>query len=313
MFAVADLDPTDDTIDIIAAQFFGKKVTCHSLRRGPRPEVISRHVIDDDCGASYGILLVNLSEKDDKDKTHVPSAPLVVAPGTGGDILRPGDTFTHVLVTSHERTQVDAAVGPADSDTPRLGDHQPLLGGSLFAYAPPRAPGEAAWTRKTVATGFQVRSQLLINPGAPGFCYAFYPTVEGRKRWGRPHLAISGDCAERAYVLRPDDAPERRGMPHAYDLLCEIDCEATVGSLAIGYDDFCQTDVKPHRWAKIYVPAYERDKIFVFAMSGVDEDLEDEAKEQEVEREKDGAHGSYSVGKLWVNSGFHAENKDDGW
>eukprot|EP00588_Corethron_pennatum_P022251 CAMPEP_0194318074 /NCGR_PEP_ID=MMETSP0171-20130528/14717_1 /TAXON_ID=218684 /ORGANISM="Corethron pennatum, Strain L29A3" /LENGTH=825 /DNA_ID=CAMNT_0039074867 /DNA_START=109 /DNA_END=2586 /DNA_ORIENTATION=- len=294
MFNVADLDPSDNTIEVIAAQFFGKKVTLHSIERGPKPRVTFSRTLDDTCGASYSAVLVDLGGPSAGDAGGDGANHVIIDSGSSVETPGLGDTFTHLLVTSHECTYVehDETASSSSSSSPAHQDisaHQGIsvgpghapVGGSLFAYAvPPGADGWRTdpWVRTVVATGFCVRSQLLINPGAPGFCYVFYPTVEGKERWGRPYVAISGDCAERAYVLRPAElgagGDARPAAPTDYELVCEIDCGATVGSLAIGYDDFCKTDIFPNRWAKIYVPSYEKDKILVFALSGVDEDLE---------------------------------------
>jgi hypothetical protein len=61
-----------------------------------------------------------------------------------------------------------------------------------------------------------------------------------------------------------------------YSLMCEIKCQSTVGSLAIGYDDlYTDNDTSYDQqsgYAKIYVPCYEQDKVLVFSMgSGEDE------------------------------------------
>lgn len=47
--------------------------------------------------------------------------------------------------------------------------------------------------------------------------------------------------------------------------MCEIDCGATVGSIGIGYKDFCFEEQQSN-YAKIYIPCYEKDKVLVFAL-----------------------------------------------
>ena len=60
-----------------------------------------------------------------------------------------------------------------------------------------------------------------------------------------------------------------------YKLMCEIKCGATVGSIAVGYDDLCSTE-QESGYAKIYIPCFEKDKILVFALgSGEEEEIED--------------------------------------
>ena len=60
MFSVADLDPLDDTIEIIASQFFSKKLSLHSLEIGSDPRIVFRRTIDDRCGAAFSSLLADL-------------------------------------------------------------------------------------------------------------------------------------------------------------------------------------------------------------------------------------------------------------
>jgi hypothetical protein len=107
----------------------------------------------------------------------------------------------------------------------------------------------------------------MVNPGAPGFCYTFFPTREGGVG-KRPLIGLSGDCAESAYILRPVETGN--SSPHGmddgidrstkYSLMCEIKCQSTVGSLAIGYDDLYSAE-QQSGYAKIYVPCYEQDKV----------------------------------------------------
>ena len=47
--------------------------------------------------------------------------------------------------------------------------------------------------------------------------------------------------------------------------MVEIKCKVTVGSIAIGYDNFCSTD-QESGYAKLYNPSYKKDKILVFGL-----------------------------------------------
>ena len=58
-----------------------------------------------------------------------------------------------------------------------------------------------------------------------------------------------------------------------YSLMCEIECGATVGSLAIGYDNFCNAPGQREDYAKIYIPCFEKDKVLVFAFGNGEEDV----------------------------------------
>ena len=60
MFSIADLDPEDDTIEVLASQFFNGKITLHSVHIGLVPKVVFRRTIDDACGPSFSSILANL-------------------------------------------------------------------------------------------------------------------------------------------------------------------------------------------------------------------------------------------------------------
>ncbi|KAL7549409.1 hypothetical protein ACHAWF_012679 [Thalassiosira exigua] len=299
MFSVADLDPADDTIEVIASQFFGKKLSLHSLKLGPDPKIIFRKTIDERVGSAFSSILADL------DGRASDLQPKVVDSGSTVMSLKEGDSFSHVLVTSHECSYAESLENNARSNqrnkVTEMGqenrittsqENEPVTdGGSLFAYRIPTGKDawrKSPWTRTIIATGFKVQGQLsnMISPGAPGFCYTFFPTREGgldrEKKWRRPLIGVSGDCAESAYILRPVEGCNsalplgtRNDESTEYALMCEIQCKSTVGSLAIGYDDLCSAD-QQNGYAKIYVPCYEQDKVLVFAMGSGDEYQEDD-------------------------------------
>mmetsp|Transcript_14559 Transcript_14559/g.31657 ORF Transcript_14559/g.31657 Transcript_14559/m.31657 type:complete len:913 (-) Transcript_14559:60-2798(-) len=295
MFNVADLDPSDDTVEVIASQFFSKKLSLHSLKIGPRPEIVFRRVIDERCGAAFSSLLADLDGLSTLDQAK--DQPLVVDSGSTVISLKEGDAFSHLLVTSHECSYAesqhhvieepsDGSYGTATNTHTEYKDQSKIDGGSLFAYRVPTGKGAwktKPWPRSVIATGFKVEGQLsnMINPGAPGFCYTFFPTREGGvgkdKKWRRPLIGLSGDCAESAYILRPieggntpDSIDEGMDKSTKYALMCEIKCKSTVGSLAIGYDDLSSAE-QQSGYAKIYVPCYEQDKVLVFSMGSGEE------------------------------------------
>jgi len=302
MFSVADLDPTDDTIEVIASQFFSRKLSLHSIHIGPEPRVSFSRMIDDRCGASFSSILANL------DGSSTPDTRTVIDSGSTVTTLKPGDAFSHLLITNHECTLAEdesnseyaTANGQGNDAHTVVGDRvrynagasassqNGIDGGSLFAYRVPsgrEAWKTEPWIRSVIATGFRVRGQLgnMINPGAPGFCYTFYPNKEDSegaksgKNQARPLIGIAGDCAEAAYILRPvasnKDTTENRDQSTNYALMCEIETGATVGSIGIGYDDFANVE-QQSGYAKIYIPCYEQNKILVFAMG--DKNVEEE-------------------------------------
>jgi len=127
MFEVVDLDVTDDTVEVFAAEFFAQCLTMHSLKwdegKGV-PVVVQREVIDDSLGQAYSVAL--------------------------GDLDGP---MSHLLVTTHEYLPVPKKSGlgslsggtgwsyMSDSMAPRRADD--VNGGSLFAYRIP-----ATWRRR---------------------------------------------------------------------------------------------------------------------------------------------------------------------
>lgn len=120
---------------------------------------------------------------------------------------------------------------------------------------------------------------MLILWNCPS--YTFYPTRHGPRGdnngyLSRPLIAIAGDCAESAYILRPLEDDSLHQDPSAnYAMMCEIECGATVGSIGVGYEDFCFAP-QQNGYAKLYVPCYEKDKVLVFALgNGEDDDPND--------------------------------------
>jgi hypothetical protein len=280
MFSIADLDPDDDSIEVIASQFFKKRVTLHSIRRGPKPKVTFHRNIDTQCGQAFGSVLANLDCSGPDSKRN---RGKVVDCGSTVDCLKPGDAFSHLLVTSHECSF--AAEDNADTarlSSTRIRDERisSTEGGSLFAYRVPQ--GKEAWKtepwiRSTVASGFKVQGQLsnMINPGAPGFVYTFFAKRDDDHRLKRPLIAVAGDCAESAYIFRPACSDESTSSQvdnsSHYKLMAEFQCGATVGSIGIGYDDFSSVE-QESGYAKLYIPCYERDKILVFGLGNGEDD-----------------------------------------
>jgi hypothetical protein len=280
MFAVADLDTTDDTIEVISSEFFDRKVSVRSIRKGSSPKVVFRRIIDDQCGAPFSAILADLDTPkrgNDKEDDNKNNRPKVLDSGSTVATTKFGDSFSHILVTSQ----------------PAKGKHASgEEGGALFAYRVPRTGDwkTKPWKRTTVASGFQVRTNLwnMINPGAPGFVYTFHPHQpqenSPRREQQRPMIAIAGDCSESAYLLQPieHDGDGGAGSHHdnkrdhattvdivdpstRYKLVCEIETGATVGSIGIGYGSFGKS---PAGIAKLYLPLFEKNKMLVFALSG---------------------------------------------
>jgi hypothetical protein len=321
VFCVAQLDDDDDgsddytTIQVLSSQFFQKRVCLHSIQipkshhaqadstttRRRKPRVIFERIIDDQCGAAFGCILANLDGDKKSDNNH-----FVVDSGSTVPTLVKGDSFSHLLVTSHERSfsesinddSILSVLDNVTSSTLTPSSATTTNGGSLFAYRIPEGKGAwktQPWTRTTVATGFKVKGGLgnMINPGAPGFVYTFYAKKQdknSRKSYKRPMIAVAGDCAESAYLFRPSGEVQEgtaiaSGVVHTsnddpstrYKLMFEIQCDATVGSIGVGYDDFVSAANQGSGYAKLYIPCFEKDKILVFALGSGDGDVYDES------------------------------------
>eukprot|EP00546_Thalassionema_frauenfeldii_P020926 CAMPEP_0178902422 /NCGR_PEP_ID=MMETSP0786-20121207/4592_1 /TAXON_ID=186022 /ORGANISM="Thalassionema frauenfeldii, Strain CCMP 1798" /LENGTH=673 /DNA_ID=CAMNT_0020573679 /DNA_START=270 /DNA_END=2291 /DNA_ORIENTATION=+ len=260
MFSIADMDTADDTIEVFASHFFDRKVMLYSIRRGPKPEIVFERSIDEKCGAAFGCTLANLNIPNKE--YHEPNGRMTIDSGSTIPTLRARDSFSHLLVTSHECRYTEGS------------ENKEINGGSLFAYrVPSNAKNKNAWKfepwlRTTVISDFTVKGQLsnIINPGAPGFVYTFYARrEEALNPTQRPLIAIAGDCAESAYILRPIRKDDANDPEAQYKVMCEIACGSTVGSIGVGYDNFMHAEQEDD-YAKLYIPCYEKDKILVFAM-----------------------------------------------
>ncbi|CAB9510789.1 expressed unknown protein [Seminavis robusta] len=287
MFNVVDLDTNDDTVEVISSQFFGEKVTLHSIQRGATPKVTFQRTIDKQCGKAFGCIVADLNE----DAAQTTTNRCVIDGGSTVETLRPGDPFSHLLVTSHEcsfREEQERKrnvftrqhVDKTERVKPTVRTNSATDGGSLFAYRVPENWKTDTWKRSTIATGFKVQGQLnnMINPGAPGFVYTFHARQQDRNglEKKRPLIAVAGDCAESAYIFRPAEAgaadSDDADTSAVYDLMCELQCGSTVGSIGVGYGDFCETDLDQESgYAKLYIPCYEDDRILVFGLGSGEE------------------------------------------
>jgi hypothetical protein len=267
MFALGDLDTSDDTIEVFASEFFNQRLTLFSIRKGLHPRVVFQRTIDNQCGAAFGVILADLDTSSDKQCWD----RLVIDSGSTVDYPSPGCYFSHIITSSHE-CKID---DNEDIDRETIGMDQNgsvLGGGSIFAYRVPLGKGKwrtEAWHRTTIASGFKVRTNLsnMINPGAPGLLYTFYAHVDDKGR-SRPMLAVAGDCAESAHIFRPDTETIAGIVDSAtvFKLMVEIKTKSTVGSIGIDYNPSTG-------YARLHVPCFEKDKILVFSM-GTSKDID---------------------------------------
>jgi len=275
MFEVVDLDPSDDSVEVIAAHFFGSRLSVHSLRAvGKKPfiEVSELHSIETE-GRPYGLCLL-------PQQSSSPSSSAANGPG-------------HVLVSTHECAyDVPSAVAMAFSalkgaypqvrpggsaDRGAEGWAEGGAGGALYAYELPSARSSAkekkSWGRRTLFRGFKVRGWGgIFSPGAPGFPYVF--NMPSRPD-APPLILLAGDCTGSAYIFSPVDRAGAGAVAGAgaggeeeaetslapYELAFEIECGATVGSAAVLPTDDASGDVE------IFVPSYELNRVHAFRLS----------------------------------------------
>ena len=256
MFEVVDLDKNDDVIEVVAAHFFGEKLSVHSMRAVDKyPYIeISETATLDTIGRPYGLCLANMGDDDNN----------IVRNKNSNSIS------THLLVSTHEcsydiPSAIDMAVSAIGGDYPRVragrlngirggerlpvesGDRATVVekGGSLFAYELPLSScmfkkktrtysnNRLDWKRSTLFRGFKVRGWGgIFSPGAPGFPYVF--NMPDRPL-SAPMILLAGDCTGSAYLFAPTNEVKENTdstLP-SYDLVFEVECGATVGSAAV--------------------------------------------------------------------------------
>ena len=231
MFEVVDLDKNDEVIEVVAAHFFGEKLSVHSMRsidKYPYIEISETATLDT-IGRPYGLCLANMGDIVSHNSIDSDS-------NSNSDRNRLEST--HLLVSTHEcsydiPSAIDMAVSAIGGDYPRVrtgrfngvrggerlpvenGDIAPLVekGGSLFAYELPLSSSmfkkktrtysnnRLDWKRNTLFRGFKVRGWGgIFSPGAPGFPYVF--NMPDRPS-SAPMILLAGDCTGSAYLFAP--------------------------------------------------------------------------------------------------------------
>lgn len=286
MFEVFDPNPNDEYVSVIAAHFFEKKISVHSLRSLPHfPYVeLSRTETIETAGSPYGLCLADMVADSSDRPSHVlvsthecsydiPSALTMALSALGGEYPRIVIGKLNGIRVG-ERLDIENQRRAAEVET----------GGSLFAYEIPAAGrGDAAtrppidkWKRYTLFRGFKVRGWGgIFSPGAPGFPYVF--RMPARPTSGdascAPMILLAGDCTGSAYVFTPslqmcpsDDclvADGGCGGIPSYDLAFEVECGATVGSACVNGATDGSGDME------LFIPSYELNKIHVYRLSDI--------------------------------------------
>ncbi|MBM3274917.1 MAG: VCBS repeat-containing protein [Candidatus Sericytochromatia bacterium] len=133
-------------------------------------------------------------------------------------------------------------------------NHESDRKAGVFAYDIPADPRSGTWTRRTLLSGIETRQQG-INQASPGQALAFHP---GRDWPGKkPAILVAGDASQRAHLLVPGS---QAAGDWAYREEIVLDAKATVGTCAAG-------DVDGDGTAEVFVPAYDRDRIFVLEVA----------------------------------------------
>jgi len=172
MFEVVDLDGTDDTVEVFAAEFFAQRLTMHSLKWDAQerlPKVVQREVLDDSLGQAYSVAL--------------------------GDLEGPN---SHLLVTTHEYLPVPTKGGLSLGSSSLMSASswsymkeslapkptQEVNGGSLFAYRIP-----TVWRRRSdgyvpsIDTFKQMLPEMFRRIDADGSGQISVEELEASMRW----------------------------------------------------------------------------------------------------------------------------------
>jgi hypothetical protein len=169
MFEVVDLDKNDDVIEVVAAHFFGEKLSVHSMRaidKYPYIEISETATLDT-IGRPYGLCLANMGElgivSNSINSNSINSNSIISNSNSNSNRNnRIRETSTHLLVSTHEcsydiPSAIDMAISAIGGDYPRVrtgrfngvrgGERLPVengnraqmveKGGSLFAYELP--------------------------------------------------------------------------------------------------------------------------------------------------------------------------------
>ncbi|MBM3267615.1 MAG: VCBS repeat-containing protein [Candidatus Sericytochromatia bacterium] len=168
-----------------------------------------------------------------------------------------GGAFAGRTVDSAIGSAFDLAMADLDGDGRAevlATNHEADAKAAVFAYEVPADPRGGAWRRHTLLEGIETR-QSGPNQASPGQALAFRPHRDWSSR--KPMVLVAGDGSQRAHLLVA--ASESPGdWRYREEIL--LDARATVGTCAVG-------DVDGDGAVEIFVPAYDRDRIYVLGVS----------------------------------------------
>ena len=139
-------------------------------------------------------------------------------------------------------------------------------GGSVFAYEVPDDPLTGEFKRHVLASNFTVTSSGF-NQAAPGFAYAFRPSLQ---YVGKPLILVAGDGSQKAYLLQPTSsgrsspslpASSEPSVDFSYNCSVVLDAGGIVGS--IGVDNLIGSE----GWAEFFVPNYSKGELYSYTFS----------------------------------------------
>ena len=134
-----------------------------------------------------------------------------------------------------------------------VSNHQNDTKAGIFAY---EGTGNFNnWKKHTLVSGI-VSRQGGPGAGSPGSAFAFYPTSEFEL--GLPWIVAGGDASQHLHILRPTG--EQWSYTH-HELL---PTDSTVGQVATA-------DVDGDGITEIFVPAYDKNKIYVINLKEISE------------------------------------------
>ena len=240
MFEVFDLNPLDDTLQVIAAHFFNNKLSIHTLRGSdyfPFVEVIHSEEIDTE-GKPYGLCLANL----DAESSVSISTKSLKVPKRKLTQAESNEKFscpTHILVTTHEcnydfPSAIEMAFSTVQGEFPKVLEGKyiessqgtdrmcessaefltkdDVLGGSLLAYKIPDRIGEVTRYREGSLNKPKKQRQQLSKIWSKKSLFGGFK-VRG---WGG---IFSPGAPGFPYIFK---MPNQAEAVSKYDLICKL-------------------------------------------------------------------------------------------
>jgi hypothetical protein len=132
--------------------------------------------------------------------------------------------------------------------------------GSVLAYEIPGNFRQDIWKKHVLLSQIPTTHQGT-GQAAPGNAVSFFPTA---KRQGKPLILVSGDGAERAYLLTPNSVSSADWSYSVSDPLVDnFGEQASSSSMKSVIGEVIVRNSSADGFAEIYIPAFHANKVFV--------------------------------------------------